>query len=88
MMISYVKTFSMGQKGIGNDDKEDKEDANDDDDDVDLIEGEPEHLPGNNCPLSKGGSPEVGGITAKNISQFGCLHFPLVLLTCLTFWLS
>ena len=44
------------------DDDDDADDANDDN--VHLIESEPEHLPGNNCPLSKGGSPEVGGITA------------------------
>ena len=79
MMISYVKTFSMGQKGIGNADKEDKVDANDYNEEVHLIEGESEHLPGNNCPLSKGGSPEVGGITAINTSQldvfFSRIHF-------------
>ena len=49
------------------DDDDDADDANDDN--VHLIESEPEHLPGNNCPLSKGGSPEVGGITAINTSQ-------------------
>ena len=49
--------------------EEDKIDANDDDDLLHLIEGEPEHLPGHNCPLSKGGSPEVGGITAKYLHQ-------------------
>ena len=48
-------------------DDDDADDANDDN--VHLIESKPEHLPGNNCPLSKGGSPEVGGITAINTSQ-------------------
>ena len=46
----------------------DSEDATDDDL-LHLIEGEPEHLPGHNCPLSKGGSPEVGGITVKYLHQ-------------------
>ena len=41
-----------------------------DDDNLDLIEGEPEHLPRNNRPLSEGGSPEVGGITATDLHQF------------------
>ena len=40
-----------------------------DDDNLDLIEGEPEHLPRNNRPLSKGGSPEVGGITATDLHE-------------------
>ena len=47
---------------------EDKVDANADDV-LHFIEGEPEHLPGHNCPLSKGGSPEVGGITVKYLHQ-------------------
>ena len=49
-----------------------RNDNDDKDGDVnyDLIEGEPEHLPRNNRPLSEGGSPEVGGITATDLHQF------------------
>ena len=71
-----------------------------DDDNLNLIEGEPEHLPRNNRPLSEGGSPEVSGITATDLHQFvAFFSFSMFLifwlseiflsfLTFLTFWLS
>ena len=60
---------------------QEKENGNDDND-VHLIEGEPEHLPGHNCPLSKGGSPEVGGITAMDKSQLDVFIFANKFLLC------